>query len=121
MALSESDLRALKPTDKRYRKSVGDSLYIEVYPKGGKYFIWNYRFPPGRKGQQRWYQIGPYGRSPGQWTLKRAKDEKDRLDALRRQGEAPRTLKSEQRVAINLFPSGRSQMNGLGMSVQNLQ
>ena len=59
-----------------------------------------HHFPPGRKGQQRWYQIGPYGRIPGQWTLKKAKDEKERLDALRRQGEDPRLLKSEQKVEV---------------------
>ena len=100
MALSDGDLRALKPKDARYRQSVGDSLYVEVYPTGGKYFLWNYRFPPGRKGQQRWYQIGPYGKSSGQWTLTKARQEKDRLDVLRREGEDPRLLKSEQKVIL---------------------
>ena len=55
----------------------------------------------------------------GQWTLKKAKDEKDRLEALRREGEDPRTLKSEQRIEQSkvrgLFTSGRSLTNGLEM------
>tara|TARA_Y100001968_G_scaffold333165_1_gene394486 strand:+ start:232 stop:534 length:303 start_codon:yes stop_codon:yes gene_type:complete len=100
MALTDSGLRALKPKDSRYKVSIGDSLYIEIYPKGGKYFLWNYRFPPGREGQQRWYQIGPYGKGSGQWTLKGARDEKSRLDALRRQGEDPRVLKSVQKESM---------------------
>ena len=64
MVPTVSDLRALEPKDKRYRVSVGNSLFVEVYPYG-KYFAWLYRFPPGKKGQQRWYQIGPYGKAPG--------------------------------------------------------
>ena len=64
MSFSESDLRKLELTDSRCRPAVGDGdgLYIEVHPHGGKYFLWKYRFPPGRKGQQRWHHIGPYGR-----------------------------------------------------------
>ena len=59
-------------------------MFVDVYPGGGKYFVWKYRFPPGHSGQQRWHQIGPYGRGAWQWTLKKAGDEKDRLDLLRK-------------------------------------
>jgi integrase len=95
MPFTDSDLRALAPKDKRYRVAAGDSIFIDVYPGGGKYFVWKYRFPPGTKGQQRWYQIGPYGRGVGEWTLKKARDEKARLDLLRKQGEDPRALKAD--------------------------
>ena len=54
------------------------------------------------EGKQRDYQIGPYGKAPGQWTLKEAREEGARLDVLRRQGEDPRALKSEQRQTIQL-------------------
>ena len=101
MPLADSDLRALKPKDKKYRVSDGKSLFVEVHPHGGKYFCWCYRFPPSRKGQQRWYQIGTYGKGVGEWTLKKARDEKDRLDILRRQGDDPRTMKSERRDGIS--------------------
>ena len=72
-----------------------DGLCVVAYPNGSRYFTWVYRFPPGTKGQQRWYQIGPYGRGVGEWTLKKARDEKARLDLLHKQGEDPRALKAD--------------------------
>ena len=65
MSLTDSGLKALLPKEKKYRVSVGDALFVIVYPNGGKYFIWRYRFPPIREGQRRDYQIGPYGRVQG--------------------------------------------------------
>ena len=97
MALTDSGLKALLPKEKKYRVSVGDALYVLVYPNGGKYFVWKYRFPPNRSGQFRDYQIGPDGKGPGKWTLKQAKDEVIRLDQLRKAGEDPRLLKSESK------------------------
>ena len=100
MSLSDSGLKALVPRDKKYRVSVGDALYVIVYPNGGKYFVWRYRFPPDRSGQFRDYQIGPYGKGVGKWSLKQARDEKDRLDQLRKAGEDPRLLKSEAKREV---------------------
>ncbi len=39
MPLSDSDIRALEPKDNRFRVAIGYALHIEVYPKGGKYFV----------------------------------------------------------------------------------
>mgnify|MGYP001170308855 CR=1 FL=1 len=100
MSLSDSGLKALVPRDKKYRVSVSDALFIIVYPNGGKYFVWRYRFPPDRSGQFRDYQIGPYGKGVGKWSLKQARDEKDRLDQLRKAGEDPRLLKSEAKREV---------------------
>jgi integrase len=100
MPFTDSNLRALQPQSKKYRVSVGESLFVEVYPKSGRYFVWRHRFPPGKEGKLRDYQIGPYGKGPGQWTLKEAREERARLDVLRRQGEDPRALKEEQRQTI---------------------
>ena len=100
MPFTDSDLRALQPQAKKYRASAGDALFVEVYPNGGRYFVWRHRFPPGKEGKLRDYQIGPYGKGPGQWTLKEAREERERLDVLRRQGEDPRALKAEQRQTI---------------------
>ena len=70
------------------------SPYLLVYPNGGKYFIWKYRFSPNRSDQFRDYQIGTYGKGPGKyWTLQRAKDVVIRLDQLHKAGEDPRLLK----------------------------
>ena len=101
MPLTDYDLKSLKPKDKKYRVSDGKSLFVEVHPKGGKYFCWCYRFPPTRKGQQRWYQIGTYGTGVGYWTLKRARSERDRLEKLRKEGIDPRQLKSEEKSAAS--------------------
>ena len=51
MAFTDSGLKALLPKEKKCRVSVGDALYVLVYPNGGKYFVWKYRFPPNRSGQ----------------------------------------------------------------------
>ena len=100
MPFTDSDLRSLVPRDKQYRVAAGDGLFVVVYPNGGKYFVWKYRYPPGRSGQQRWHQIGPYGRGSGQWTLKAARDERDRLDQLRKAGDDPRVLKADAKRAV---------------------
>ena len=68
-----------------------------VYPNGGKYFVWKYRSPPNRSVQFRDYLIVPYGKGPGKWTLKQAKDEVIRLDQPRKAGEDPRLLQSERK------------------------
>ena len=100
MPFTDSDLRALQPQSRKCRVSVGESLFVEIYPNNGRYFVWRHRFPPGKEGKLRDYQIGPYGKGPGQWTLKEAREERARLDVLRRQGEDPRSLKAEQRQTI---------------------
>lgn len=102
MKISELDIISLRPREKRYRISIGNSLFIEVYPKGGKYFCWSYRFPPSRHGQQRWYQIGPYGQGLGCWSLEEAKNERNRLDSLRKLGNDPRKLKVKSKSQITI-------------------
>jgi hypothetical protein len=74
MPFTDSDLRALQPQTRKYRVSAGESLFIEVYPTSGRYFVWRYRFPPGKEGKQRDYQIGAYGRGPGPLALKEARE-----------------------------------------------
>ena len=100
MPFTDSDLRALKPQAKQYRVATGNGLFVVVYPNGSKYFVWGYRFPPGRGGQQRWHHIGVYGRGSGQWTLKAARDEKDRLDLMRKEGQDPRAVKADAKRAV---------------------
>ena len=55
MPLSDKEIRDLKPTDKRQKKGVGDSLFVvveSVRRGGGKSFVGTTRFPPGRSGKQ---------------------------------------------------------------------
>ena len=65
MPLSDSELRSLEAGSRHKTVSVGNSLYISVYPKqkgGGKYFFGRMRHPPGGGGKQVDVRIGPYGR-----------------------------------------------------------
>ncbi len=100
MPFTDSDLGALEPREKKYRVATGDGLLLEVHPHGGKYFVRKYRYPPGRGGQQRWHEIGPYGKGSGKWSLKAAREERVRLDQLRKAGEDPRVLKADAKREV---------------------
>ena len=56
---------------------------------------------PGCAGQQRWHYIGVYGRGSRQCILKAARDEKDRLDLQRKEGQIPRAVE-KQAVVPNI-------------------
>jgi len=56
MALSEMDVRKLKPKDKRYVKADEKGLYIEVYTNGTK--AWRFRHTSG--GERTKISIGTY-------------------------------------------------------------
>ena len=74
MPLSDSQVRALKAGPRRQSKSVGDSLILVIESEtrgGGKSFEGRLRHPPGRQGKQVPVRIGPYGKGPGKWSLKR--------------------------------------------------
>ncbi|MBJ7377413.1 Arm DNA-binding domain-containing protein, partial [Sphingobium sp.] len=43
MALKDTEIRALKPRDKPYRKADSGGLYIEVFPNGSKLWRWKFR------------------------------------------------------------------------------
>ena len=53
---SDVALRALKPTDKPYKHSVGEGLYLEVMPSGSKLWRWKYRI----EGKENRYAMGSY-------------------------------------------------------------
>ncbi|WP_295531639.1 Arm DNA-binding domain-containing protein [Novosphingobium sp. Chol11] len=42
MALSDVQIRSLKPTDKLYKITDGKGLYLEVSPNGSK--LWRYKY-----------------------------------------------------------------------------
>ena len=68
MSLNDREVRALKATDKRQKKSVGDSLFVVVEfvgKEGGKSFFGRTCFPPGRAGKDVEVRIGRYGTGVG--------------------------------------------------------
>jgi len=56
--ISESRVRAAKPTEKPYKQSDGRGLYLlpQVVPAGGRYWRFNYRF----NGRQKTLALGTY-------------------------------------------------------------
>ena len=56
MALTDAATKAYKPRDKRYIKTDGGGLYMEVYPTGGK--VWRYRYR--LKGKRERVTLGKY-------------------------------------------------------------
>jgi len=56
MALTDIQLKGLKPADRLYRKFDGKGLYIQVSPTGGRLFRFKYRF----NGKEKTLSIGQY-------------------------------------------------------------
>ena len=104
MPVSDSDIRNLIPQETIKRVSVGDSLYIVMEPArkgGGKSFYGYIYFPPGGGGKRVQVCIGRYGKGPGKWSLKQARDEWVRIRAWSLEtGRDPRELKKEEKRKV---------------------
>ena len=101
MPLSDSQIRAYRATDKRQKESCGDSLFLLVEPiskGGGKSFVGRIRFPRGRTSPVVDVRIGIYGKGPGKWSLKEARDEWELIRTWSRENNRdPRDKKREQK------------------------
>ena len=110
MSLSDLEVRSLEAGDKRKVVSAGDSLYVVVYPRqrgGGKYFVGRMRHPPGAGAKQVEVQIGPYGKGVGKWSLKKAREEWDRIRTWSRDtGNDPRDLKKAKKEEVEKKSQG---------------
>jgi hypothetical protein len=56
MALTDTQIRKLKPAEKSYKKSDERGLYLEVYPTGAK----QWRFKYGFLGKEKRLSLGGY-------------------------------------------------------------
>jgi hypothetical protein len=56
MPLTDKEIRAFKPSEKRVRKADGHGLFLEIAPTGAKVFRYTYRFD----GKQRPIVVGDY-------------------------------------------------------------
>jgi integrase len=56
MALKDTEIKALKPLDKLYRRADGGGLYVEVFPNGSK--LWRWKFRAG--GKEKRLALGAY-------------------------------------------------------------
>ncbi len=90
MPLTELKIKALKPKEKLYRVADGDCLYLEVNPKGGKYWRMNFRI----EGKRDQLTFGPYPRV----SLKEARILRNDARKLITQGVNPADVKRREKV-----------------------
>ena len=99
--MTESDVKALPVKDTRYVKSTGQGLYVEIHPNGSRYWIWQFLFPPKKGGKSDSIHLGTFCNASGVvMPLKRAREEKNRLDVLRKQGRNPKLEKSKEKEEV---------------------
>ena len=56
MALKDTEISALKPREKHYRRADSGGLYLEVFPNGSK--LWRWKFRVG--GKEKRLALGAY-------------------------------------------------------------
>jgi len=95
MPLSDSAIRALKPSDKDYRVADEKGLYIQVSPSGGRLWRMKYRTPGGTEKKL------AFGAYP-EVSLKAARDLRDDARKLLAAGIDPAEKKKQDRHAAKV-------------------
>jgi hypothetical protein len=90
MPLTDTQLEALKPQNKRYQIADGGGLYIDIGPGGSK--VWRMRYYLG--GQQERVTFGPYP----SLSLEEARRLREQAKAAIRRGESPMKAKAAARA-----------------------
>lgn len=88
MALTNLTLKAAKPAEKTYKLSDGGGLFVQVEPKGSKYWRLAYRF----LGKQKTLALGVYP----EVTLAEARERASEARKLLANGTDPSTFKKSQ-------------------------
>jgi len=92
MPLTDPKIRNAKPKEKAYRIYDEKGLYLEVSPRGGKWWRLKYRIA----GKEKRLSLGTYPDT----TLKQARDERDKARIKIREGIDP----SSERRATKANP-----------------
>jgi integrase len=71
MFLTDTQCKAAKPKDKKYKLSDGEGLYLEILPTGGKYWRLKYRL----HGKEKRLGLGVYPKI----SVQKARKEKERI------------------------------------------
>ena len=93
--LTDTKLRALKPTGKLYKVPDRDGLYVAVTPAGGVSFRFNYRI----NGRQETLTLGTYG--PAGITLGEAREKLNDAKKLIAAGKSPAKEKAREKARVN--------------------
>ncbi len=86
--LSDAQVKAAKPKDKRYFMADTGGLYLEVAPAGGKW--WRFRYTFG--GKRKMLSLGVYP----EVSLKKAREGRDQARVLLASGSDPQATKKEK-------------------------
>ena len=89
--LSDVKIRAAKPQDKLYSISDGEGMFLEISPKGGKWWRFKYRF----NGKQKRLSLGTYPST----SLKAARDKRQQARELLASGVDPGDQRKAEKMA----------------------
>ncbi|HET9329888.1 MAG TPA: Arm DNA-binding domain-containing protein, partial [Steroidobacteraceae bacterium] len=95
MALTDKEILALKPKEKKYKIFDGDGLYLLVHPKGGKYWYLKYHIA----AQPHEVAIGAYPAV----TLKLARERREDARQQLARGLNPRLEKKAARESLTVL------------------
>ena len=99
--LTESEVRALEPTDKHRRVTVDLRLVLDIESEkkgGGKSFDAVYRF--GSNSNPKYYRLGRYGNRAGQLSLRQAKEAQRELEIWMENNPQKSPTKRKQELKI---------------------
>ena len=91
--LTDSHIRNALPKDKMYILTDGGSLFLEVFPTGGKYWRFGFRFPKGDKTKRK-LTLGAYPKVTLKTARELAQEARQQLAA----GIDPRIQRRAQRA-----------------------
>jgi hypothetical protein len=90
MALTDTDIRNLKPASKQYKVTDGRGMYLLVTPSGGK--CWRLKYYYG--GKEKLLALGIYP----EVSLKEARDKRDQARQQIADGKDPCQLKKQEKL-----------------------
>ena len=94
MSLKDTEIKALKPREKNYRKADSGGLYIEVFPNGSKLWRWKFRVA----GKEKRLALGAYPAV----SLKDARAKRDEEKAKLSSGLDPALERKRGKVAAKI-------------------
>ena len=98
MALTDKEIQALKPKEKKYKVFDGDGLYLLIHPKYGKYWYLQYHIA----GRPHEVAFGTYPAV----TLKLAREKREEARQQLAKGLNPRVVKKNVREARSVLFAG---------------
>ena len=94
MSLKDTEIRAIRATDKPVRKADGKGLYVEAFPNGSKLWRLKYRFA----GKEKRLALGSYP----EIGLAEARKRRDAARATLEQGIDPGLKRKQEKAATKV-------------------